>query len=157
MQREIVGSQKIEIKDVFNPALTELFKSDLDLALRKINVQAVEDVLHSYQLTHFQDSIDFLDALDEFINQWRKEEWWTVIIAGSVTTSKSKCIACEIGRNITVYEFEYLHANAPKPISQIHYRFDFGVLLDIRKGALCGFRLCNAFLNKTDLNNLEAN
>jgi hypothetical protein len=138
------------ISDCFTPALTDLFKVEVDIALKKLDLQSVESVLANYQIAHFQDSIDFLEALGPILQGWKREGRGSVVV-GSVTTSKSRCIACEIGRNMTVYEFEYKHANAPAPMNRVHYSWNFGILMDIRNGILFEMRVCNGFLNKEEL------
>lgn len=142
------------ISDCFIPALTDLFKVEMDNALKTLDIQEIESVLTNYQIAQFKDSIDFLEALGPILQGWKREGQGSVVL-GSVTTSKSQCIACEIGRNMTVYEFEYKHAYAPVPMNRIHYSRSFGILMDIRNNILFEIRICNGFLNKSELENLD--
>lgn len=153
MQKQQLESKSIG--DIFTPELAESFKVEVDRAIKKLDLQVVEAVLVDYQIAHFQDSIDFLEALDPVLNQWIKKGLGSMVI-GSVTSSSSRCIACEIGKKMTVYEFEYKHADAPVPMNRVHYSRDFGILIDIRNGILFEIRVCNAFLNKKEMENLTA-
>lgn len=153
MQKQQVESRSIS--DMFTPALTASFKEEIDSALKSLNLHKVKAVLESYQIAHFQDSIDFLEALGQVLSKWKKEGQGSVVL-GDVTTSNSRCMACEYGRKMTVYTFEYKHATAPTPMNMVHYSCDFGILLDIRNDIIYEIRVCNAFLNKYEMEDLSS-
>ena len=142
------------INECFTPELTKQFQIDIDAALKKIDMIPVKAVLDKYQIAHFQDSIDFIEALNPFITGWQKENEGSKLYS-DVTTSESKCIACEHGKGMVVYEFEFIHAAAPEPMNRVVYGRDFGILFDIRNEILFEVRVCNAFLDKGDMEKLR--
>lgn len=153
MQKQQVKLKSIS--DMFTAALTASFKEEVDIVLKSLNLHKVKAVLENYQIAHFQDSIDFLEALGPILSKWKKEGQGSVVL-GDVTSSKSRCIACEYGRKMTVYTFEFKHANAPTPMNRVHYSRNFGILLDIRNDILFEIRVCNGFLNKYELEDLSS-
>ncbi|MBM1105178.1 hypothetical protein JQC67_03395 [Aurantibacter crassamenti] len=148
-------SQK-NISDCFTPELTNQFKNEMDVALKKIDMTPVKAVLDKYQIAHFQDSIDFVEALSPYITGWQKENEGSRLYS-DVTTSESRCIACEYGKDMIVYEFEFIHSLAPEPMNRVVYGRDFGILFDIRDEILFEVRVCNAFLNKQEMIKLNFN
>jgi len=152
MQKQQLKSKSIS--DMFTPTLTGLFQEEIDIALKTLDYNKIKLVLDKYQIADFQDSVDFLEAIEPILNNWKKEGQKSIVV-GEVMTSPSRCIACEIGRNVKIYEFVYKHSNAPTPMNQIHFIKDFGILLDIRKGILFEIRVCNAFLNKNEMKTLK--
>ncbi|AIY12565.1 hypothetical protein [Cellulophaga baltica] len=146
-------SQK-NISDCFTPELTKQFHIEMDVALKKIDMIPVLAVLDKYQIAHFQDSIDFVEALSSYITGWQKENEGSRLYK-DVTTSESRCIACEYGKGMVIYEFEFIHAEAPEPMNRVVYGRDFGILFDIRNEILFEVRVCNAFLNKYEMTKLR--
>lgn len=146
--------RKGNISDCFTPELTKQFKVEMDAALKKIDMIPVKAVLDKYSIANFQDSIDFVEALDYCLNGWKKENMGSKVYS-EVTTSDSRCIACEHGKGMMVYEFEYIHAASPIPMNRVVYGWDFGILFDIRDEILFEVRVCNAFLNKKEMTNLR--
>ena len=142
------------INECFTPELTKQFQIDIDAALKKIDMISVKAVLDKYQIAHFQDSIDFVEALNPFITGWQKENEGSKLYS-DVTTSESRCIACEYGKGIKVYEFEFIHVEAPEPMNRVVYGRDFGILFDIRNEILHEVRVCNAFLNKNEMTKIR--
>ncbi|WP_300024357.1 hypothetical protein [uncultured Maribacter sp.] len=142
------------ISDCFTPELTKQFKVEMDAALKKIDINPVKELLEKYHIANFQDSIDFVEALDYCLHGWKKEHMGSKVY-GEVTTSDSKCIACEHSKGMVVYEFEYIHAAAAIPMNRVVYSWDFGVLFDIRKEILHEVRVCNAFLNRKEMQRLK--
>ncbi|VXC15327.1 hypothetical protein [Maribacter litoralis] len=142
------------ISDCFTPELTRQFQIEMDAALKKMDMSSVKEVLEEYKIAHFQDSIDFIEALDYCFNSWKKENMGSKVY-GEVTTSESRCIACEHGKGMIVYEFKYMHAAAPIPMNRVVYGWDFGILLDIRDEILFEVRVCNAFLDKDEMEKIR--
>lgn len=142
------------ISDCFTPELTKQFQIDIDVALKKIDIIPVKAILDKYNIANFQDSIDFLEALDYCFNSWKKENLGSKVYS-EVTTSQSRCIACEHGKGMIVYEFEYIHTAAPIPMNRVVYGWDFGILFDIKKEILYEVRVCNAFLNRDEMERLK--
>jgi len=142
--------KKDNISDCFNPELTSQFVLEIDAALKKIDIIPVKAILDKYNIANFQDSIDFLEALTYCFNGWKKENMGSKVY-GEVTTAQSRCIACEHGKGMKVYEFEYVHAAAPIPMNRVVYGWDFGILFNIKKEILHEVRVCNAFLDKKEM------
>lgn len=145
--------RKENISECFTLELTKQFQIEMDSALKKMDMTSVKEVLEEYKIAHFQDSIDFLEALTYCFNGWKKENMGSKVY-GEVTTAQSRCIACEHGKGMIVYEFEYIHTAAPIPMNRVVYGWDFGILFDIRKEILHEVRVCNAFLNKKEMETL---
>ena len=138
------------ISDCFTPELTKQFQIEMDAALKKIDMISVKAVLEKYKIAHFQDSIDFIEALTPYLTGWQKENKGSLVY-GEVTTSESRCIVCEYGKGMVIYEFNFIHAAAPEPMNRVVYGRDFGILFDIRDEILFEVRVCNAFLDKEEM------
>ncbi|SIQ92585.1 hypothetical protein [Maribacter ulvicola] len=138
------------ISDCFTPELTKQFQIEMDAAIKKIDMIPVLAILEKYQIAHFQDSIDFVEALRPYITGWQKENEGSKLYS-DVTTSESRCIACEYGKGMVIYEFEFIHSLAPEPMNRVVYGRDFGILFDIRNEILFEVRVCNAFLDKKEM------
>ncbi|MEP2688872.1 hypothetical protein [Maribacter dokdonensis] len=142
------------ISDCFTPELTRQFQIEMDIALKKIDINPVKELMEKYHIANFQDSIDFIEALDYCFNGWKKEHMGSKVY-GEVTTSDSKCIACEHGKGMIVYEFEYIHAAAVIPMNRVVYGWDFGILFNIKNEILHEVRVCNAFLVRNEMEKLN--
>ncbi|SDS58434.1 hypothetical protein SAMN05192545_1660 [Maribacter dokdonensis] len=63
------------VSDCFTPELTRQFKVEMDAALKKIDINLVKELLEKYHISNFQDSIDFIEALDYCFMVGKKNIW----------------------------------------------------------------------------------
>ena len=87
-------------------------------------------------------------------NKWQRQYEGSEVV-GTIETYKSRCIACGFGRGMTVYKFNYKHVEAPKPYNQIIYEKEFGVITILKEGILQDMGICNGFLSKEEMKELE--
>ena len=146
-RKEIITST---ISEKFTIEKTKLFQRDLDIALKTMELIDVMKVFIKYEILRNRESKEFLDAFIEMNASWQRKNEGSVIV-GEIQTSKSRCIACQFGKGMTVYEFQYKHSEAPSPHNQIVYMSEFGMLYDIKDGILHDISICNAFLNKQEM------
>lgn len=141
------------ISEKFTVEKTKLFQRDLNVALKTMTLIEVMKVFLKYEILRNKESKEFLDAFIEMNEIWQRKNEGSVIV-GKIKTSKSRCIACEFGKSMTVYEFHYKHSEAPFPDNHIVYRSEFGMLYEKKDGILHDIRICNAFLNKQEIDAL---
>tara|TARA_R110000868_G_scaffold409934_2_gene696618 strand:+ start:1475 stop:1933 length:459 start_codon:yes stop_codon:yes gene_type:complete len=141
------------LNEKFTVEKTKLFQRDLDIALKTMELIDVMKVFIKYEILRNKETKEFLDAFIEMNESWQRKYEGSVIV-GEIQTSMSRCIACQFGKGMTVYEFQYKHSEAPFPNNQIVYMSEFGMLYDIKDGILHNISICNAFLNKQEMNAL---
>lgn len=154
MKKQLTKPGIITLSKKFTPETTKQFQKDMDQALKTVELIQVMKVLIKYDIIKDPDVRDFLNAFTEMLKGWQQPMQGTQVV-GEATTRESKCIACEIGKNMTVYEFQYQHKEAKEPYNRIIYGYDFGMLFDIRDGILHDLRICNAFLSTSEMKNVN--
>ncbi|SDM35847.1 hypothetical protein [Kriegella aquimaris] len=105
-RKDIITSS---ISEKFTVEKTRLFQSDLDIALKTMALMDVMKVFIKYEILRNKESEEFLDAFSEMNESWQRKNEGSVIV-GEIQTSKSRCIACEFGKGMSVYEFHYRHS-----------------------------------------------
>jgi hypothetical protein len=138
----------------FTVEKTQLFKLDMDLALKTMELMEVMKVLIKYEILKCKESLEFLEGFNEMNKGWQKE-FERSILVDVVQTRESRCMACEFGNDMTAYEFHYKHSEAPEPYNRVIYMKEFGMLYDIKDGILHDIRICNSFLTKDEMKELE--
>jgi hypothetical protein len=141
------------ISEKFTVEKTQQFQNEMNIAIKTMELMEVMKVLIQYNIIKNKESKEFLNAFIEMNEKWQKQNEDSVLV-GEVHTRKSKCIACEFGKDMTVYEYQYKHLGAPVPYNRIVYQNEFGMLYDIKEGILHDIRICNAFLNKEEMHKL---
>jgi len=141
------------ISEKFTVEKTQQFQIEMNIAVKTMELMDVMKVLIQYNIIKNKESKDFLNAFMAMNEKWQKQNEDSVLV-GEVQTRKSKCIACEFGKDMTVYEYHYKHSGAPVPYNRIVYKNEFGMLYDIKDGILQDIRICNAFLNKEEMHKL---
>ncbi len=142
------------LKEFFTIETTKTFQIDLDQALKAMELMEVMKVLIKYNIILKPEAKEFLTAYGEMMEGWEKQHQRSIVV-NEVTTSGSRCIACEYGRGMTVYEFHYKHSEAEEPFNRVIYSYDFGMMYNIREGILHDIAICNAFLSKAELQQLK--
>ncbi|MBQ4915290.1 hypothetical protein J8L85_12630 [Maribacter sp. MMG018] len=138
----------------FTTKSTKSFIHDMNNALKAMEDIEVIRVLLKYNIVIQPEVTEFLEAYHEMMNGWQKKGKVSVVV-GDVSISKSRCAACLLGKSITVYGFEYKHSEAEFPYNRIVYKYDFGMAYDVREGILYDLMICNSFLSKNEMQELD--
>ncbi|MDM9630237.1 hypothetical protein [Robiginitalea aurantiaca] len=154
MKNRVVKTEKNILSDYFTKESTKTFLHEMDIALRSLSYGEVLRVVLNYNILKLVEVKEFLSAYAEMLRSWQKPYEGTIIV-GEIITRASKCIACVYGKDMTVYEFQYKHSRAKEPYNYIVYGYNFGMLYDIQDGILNDLRICNAFLSKSEMQNLS--
>lgn len=150
----IKEKSKDGLQDFFTVETTKTFQMDMDRALKTMEPTEVLRVLLKYDIASKPEVKDFLEIYSQMMGGWQKENQGSKV-ASEVTTSKSRCSACFLGKCMTVYEFEYKHSKAHVPYNRVIYQYDFGMMYDVRDGILHDLTICNSFLSKAELQELN--
>ncbi|MDN6290218.1 MAG: hypothetical protein L0J63_07995 [Tetragenococcus koreensis] len=100
-----------------------------------------------------EESLQLLTDLEPIFSPF-KSEGQACVLKNEVTSTYSRCIACYHGQGIKRFDYNYLNIDAPQPYNQIVYKNSFGVYIGEMKNRLANFRVCNAFLEDKDLQEL---
>ena len=138
----------------FTKASTKLFKADMDAALRTMELREIMQVLINYDIISKPEAKEFMDAFLDVLKGWQKPGEGSVVLK-VLPGRESRCIFCVYGKGMQVYEFHYKHTDAPEPYNYIIYSQEFGMLYDIKEGILHDIRICNAFLSKTEMQEIK--
>jgi hypothetical protein len=138
----------------FTIETTKTFQIDMDKALKEMQLMDVMKVLIKYDIILKPESKEFLQGYREMMERWQKPHEGSIVV-NEVSTNSSRCVLCEYGKGITVYEFNYKHSDAEEPYNYIIYGSNFGMMYDIRGGILNDLAICNAFLSKTEMAELN--
>jgi hypothetical protein len=141
---------KKELHDFFTPEKTQQFLVDMDQAIKKLDFHPIYNVLRKYGIIENQDAQEFGDAYLELMHKLHRHDKGSAVVT-NVSKRKSRCIACEFGKDMTVYEFEYRFPEADSAWCTVIYRYDLGILYDIREGVLHNLKICNAFLTHQEM------
>ena len=152
--KELKKSTSPGLSELFTAETTITFQRDMDKTLRTMSYGEVLRVILKYGILSIKEVKEFLHAYSEMLQSWQ-EPYERTEIVGEIKTRGSKCIACVLGKNITVYEFQYKHTKAKEPYNYVVYGSNFAVLYDIRGGVLHDLRICNAFLSKAEMQKLS--
>jgi hypothetical protein len=142
------------LKDNFTIATTKTFQIDMDKALKSMELSEVMKVFIAYDINLKPEVKEFLEGYNGMMEAWQKPNKGSIVV-NEVSTSGSRCIVCEYGKGMTVYEFHYMHSKAEIPLNRVIYRYDFGMMYYIQDGILNDLMICNAFLSKTDIKALH--
>ena len=138
------------LQEYFTIETTKTFQIDMDKALKTMTYMEVMKVLLKYNIILKEEAKEFLNGYNDMLQGWQKPFEGSIVV-NEIITRGSRCIACEHGKGMTVYEFQYKHSMAKEPYNRIIYGYNFGMLYDIRDGILHDLRICNAFLSKTEM------
>ena len=148
-----MGKTKIKLdKQHFTKEVTTAFLKDHAIACKTMNLEDFVELFNKYDLSFVEDFNDIFETIKEITGRWYKPDLQTELIA--IEQFDSKCIYCEFGKKITVYRWVYYHKLNP----DIFERFVsmIGFYFDIKENQLIEYGVCNAFLDKDDINRLDS-
>jgi hypothetical protein len=153
--RKITPQPKGVLNGFLNAEQTNSFLKDLDGAIKTLEQLPVKRVLLEYGVLMQEEVLEFQKAHQDLIEKLNKHDKGFVAVR-NVKTRESRCIACEYGKDMTVYEFEYYFPEADEKWYTVVYKYEFGVLHDLKDGELCDLRICNAFLSQCEMLKLNS-
>ncbi|MDT0294298.1 hypothetical protein ACFQ3R_01200 [Mesonia ostreae] len=119
-------------------------------AIKTMHLPSIKKHLSALDLEHRDDIKELLNYLKPIFKAWQKEDQNSKLIA-EVLTGESRCVACMFGKQIIRFDFSYKHRSAPAPENQIVYTQSFGVRIEVEDDQLQHIQVCNAFLNKIEM------
>ena len=149
----LVKTKDSTISQYFTIETSRNFQRDMDIALKTMELMEVMKVLIKSDIILRKEALEFLEGFSEMMEGWQKKNEGCMVV-NEVTTRGSRCIACEYGKDMVVYQFHYKHSEADEPYNRIVYAYEFGMMYDIQGGILHDLSICNAFLSKNEMQQL---
>ena len=142
------------VKDTFTEENTNQFLVELDLVIKTIDYVQMERLLIRYGIQDDPECIIFVDTIKDLFENWKIEGGESILV-DHTETRVTKCFACFFGKSVTAYEFSYQHKCLLGYESRNIYAREFAVFTDIKNNCLVDFGVCNAFLNRDEVQLLE--
>lgn len=149
-----MGKTKIKLdKQHFTKEVTTAFLKDHAIACKTMNLEDFVELFNKYDLSFVEDFNDIFETIKEITGRWYKPDLQTELIGG-IEQFDSKCIFCEFGKKVNVYKWTYYHKQAPVKFETFVSRIGF--TFNIKDNQLIEYGVCNAFLDKDDMNRLDS-
>ncbi|MNR19197.1 hypothetical protein D3C85_1359730 [compost metagenome] len=140
--------KEIETKSILlNSEQTVNFLQRINSAIHSFDFVEIFKVVLDFKLTNAPDIDDFLEQARAMTKVSDKYE----TIVKSVTTFKTKCIACSFGKTVNGYEIQ----SAVKDSENLRFNNKTAIYFDITGGELFEFGWCNAFLSRAEVSELN--
>lgn len=131
---------------LLNSEQTEKFLQRIDLTIQSFDFIEIFKVVLDFKFPITQDIREFLDQAKIVTKVSDKYE----TIVKSVTTFKTKCIACSFGKSVNGYDIQ----SVVKDCENIRFTTKTALYFEIIGGELLDFGRCNAFLSREDVSEL---
>jgi hypothetical protein len=131
---------------LLNSEQTEKFLQRIDLTIQSFDFIEIFKVVLDFKFPITQDIREFLDQAKIVTKVSDKYE----TIVKSVTTFKTKCIACSFGKSVNGYDIQ----SVVKDCENIRFTTKTALYFEIIGGELLDFGWCNAFLSREDVSEL---
>ena len=116
------------LSEFFTVETTKTFQIEMNKALKQeMSLSEIMRVLIKYGVMLKPKVKEFLEGYHHMMESWQQEGQGSEVV-GELTTSESRFIACLLGQRIAVYEFEYKHASAKKPLNYVIHGYKFGMM-----------------------------
>lgn len=143
-----------EIKKSLSKELTASFVKDFELATTTMESVDFAKLFIKYELNFIQDFSDTSKQILAILENWKNPFEGTEII--KMEQFDSKCHFCEYGKKVKVFGWTYQHKKAAFPMNRVVYKMYIGFYLDIKEERLVDFGLCNGYLKKEEMKELNS-
>lgn len=131
--------------EYFTSEITESFLLDFENACQTMELLNFTNLFVKYDLEFIKDYREVFDLIADIMTRWKNSGEESTLL--EVVKSDSKCIFCNIGKNVKVYSWTYKHNKAESPMNRIIYKSQVGFYFEYSQNQLIEFGVCNAFNN----------
>ncbi len=129
--------------EYFTPEKTQEFLIDHEAACQKMDADVFINLFIKYDLS-FIDYYQFvITSIIDIMRGWKENNMGKIL--KGVNVSDSNCIFCEIGKNVKVYTWNYIHTVDRTTSKFITYKSKIGFRFEINEGRLTEYGICNAY------------
>ena len=147
MISSVVTSKKS--KPLLNELQTKEFISEMDLICKNVDFKKLLLLIANYSIIKTTDVIDFINQGKEMFEGINNPLKGIELI--STETLESKCLFCSIGKTVKVYSVKF---SKQEENFKIIYSNNFAINIEIEDKMLVDFGWCNAFLDKSEMEQL---
>lgn len=141
-------------KEYFTVETTKAFLHDLENACKTMDAVLFAKLFIKYYdgLSFMEDYREVLDTILDRMKSWNDPERETELL--SVNQFDSKCMFCKIGKTVKAYRWTYKHTKDLK-YKNLIFGQTIAFYFDFDKDRLIEFGVCNGFLDKEEIHNLN--
>ena len=121
----------------------------MDLICKNVDFKKLLLLIANYSIIKTTDVIDFINQGKEMFEGINNPIKGIELI--STETLESKCLFCAIGKTVKVYSVKY---SKQEQNFKIIYSNNFAINIEIEDKMLVDFGWCNAFLDKSEMEQL---
>lgn len=129
-------------REYFTAEITEAFLEDFEKACLTMELEDFTNLFVNYDLEFIEDYKGVFDLIAEIMTRWKNPGEETKLL--EVTKRDSKCIFCNIGKNVKVYSWTYVHTASADTLKFI-YRNEVGFYFEYLDKQLIEFGVCNGY------------
>ena len=130
-------------KNYFTPEVTNLFLKDFEIACTKMELSSFTDLFLKYDLSFMKDFQEVFDLIAHIMTAWKNPGEDTQLI--EVKETGAKCIFCNLGKSVRVFNWTYTHSKSNFPMNNVVYKSKIGFYLEYENNQLIEFGVCNAY------------
>ena len=129
--------------------MTKEFLRDHELVCQTMEIDDFAQLFLKYDLSFIDYYSEVITSIAEGMMDWKKEFRGTEL--QNVIHSDSKCIFCNIGKKVKVYEWFYKHTNASEATNRILCSSKIAFYFSLENEKLIDYGVCNAFRDKNEI------
>ena len=132
---------------------TKAFLNDLEIACKTMELDLFMNLFDTYDLCFVEDLEEVLESIYSIVGSWDISEHGTQLL--EVVQFNSKCLFCEFGKNVKVYNWKYQYKTDKTLMNSKIHESQIAFTFKIKKNQLFDFGVCNGYLDKEEMNLLN--
>lgn len=129
--------------DYFTVEVTEAFLKDFGESCKTIELSGFIKLFIKYNLEFIEDYKGVFDLIAHIMTVWKNPGEQTTLL--EVSQNDSKCLFCNFGKTVKVYNWTYKHENAESPMDRVVYKTQVGFFFGYEGRRLIEFGVCNGY------------
>lgn len=140
-------------REYFTAEITKAFLYDLEIACKTMEPVLFAKLFITYDLSFVEDYKEVLSTILSRMESWNNLHKETELLG--VKQFDSKCMFCKIGKTVKAYRWTYKYTKDLK-YKNIIFGLSIAFYFDFDEDRLIEFGVCNGFLDKEEMNNLNS-
>ena len=140
-------------KEYFTVEITKAFLHDLEIACKTMEPDLFAKLFINFDLSFVEDYQEVLDTILNRMKSWSDPEKGTELL--DIKPFDSKCMFCKIGKTVKAYKWTYQNTKE-QYFKNIRYYQTIAFYFDFDGDRLTEFGVCNGFLDKEEMENLNS-
>lgn len=138
-------------KPLLNEVKTKLFVEEILQSCQSLSFDNIYTLIVEYEIQNWdkEDSEEFYEILEEYINEWKENELIQSI--DNIEPFETNCIACFFGKKVNAFNVTATQRIIKNITSTYTYTKSFAVFFEIKNNELMEFGWCNAFIEKDEI------